>query len=136
MRKFFAVVSLVLLLCVPVLAATPEVWYSTDGKTVWRESKEGREKTNLDPMFVEGADYHEDDDFYWVEVDSAVWVCNVKNRERMPVRILLRKGEKCWYVAVNTRWGRDPGAVRREGQETGGDAGGDGPWERRKPLLA
>ena len=105
MRKFFAVVSLVLLLCVPVLAATPEVWYSTDGRTVWRESKEGREKTNLDPMFVEGADYREDDDFYWVEADSAVWVCNVKNRDRMPVRIPLRKGEKCWYVAVNTRWG-------------------------------
>ena len=94
MRKLLAAVALVLLPCAVALAATPEVWYSTNGRTVWRESKEWRQKVDLTPMFVEGADYSLDDDFYWVKADSAVWVCDIKDQKRMPICIPLREGER------------------------------------------
>lgn len=103
MKKLLALL-LVVLLAFPALAAEPEVWYSTDGRSVWRESKEGRQKTDLNPMFVECADYSQDDDFHWVQAESAVWVCDVKEQKRMPIRIPLREGEKCQYVAVNQKW--------------------------------
>ncbi|MBQ9564989.1 MAG: hypothetical protein IJU98_05320 [Synergistaceae bacterium] len=100
MRKFFVAVALVLLSCAAALAATPEVWYSTDGRTVWRETRKGREKTDLDPMFVEDAEYHPDSELNWVEADSAVWVCET-NRKRALIRVPLREGETCRYAAVN-----------------------------------
>ena len=103
MRKFLALL-LVALLAFPAQAAAPDVWYSTDGSSVWRESREGRQKVDLNPMFVESADYREDDSFHWVNADSAVWICETKNQKRMPVRIPLREGEKCRYVAMNGDW--------------------------------
>ena len=100
MKKSLALL-LVVLLAFPAMAAEPEVWYSTDGRSVWRESKEGRQKVDLNPMFVEGADYSLDDGFHWFEAESSVWVCDTKDQKRMPISIPLREGEKCLYVAVN-----------------------------------
>ena len=100
MKKFLALV-LVALLALPALAAAPEVWYSTDGRAVWRESREGRQKVDLHPMFVEEPAYHEDSDLKWFKADSAVWVCETKNRQSRPIRIPLREGERCLYAAVN-----------------------------------
>jgi len=103
MKKLLALL-LVVFLAFPALAVTPDVWYSTDGRSVWRESKEGRQKVDLNPMFVEGADYSLDDGFHWFEAESSVWVCDTKDQKRMPIRIPLREGERCLYAAVNRRW--------------------------------
>ena len=102
MRKFFAVVSLVLLLGAPALAATPKVWYITDGRTVWRVTGKNRQKTKLNPMFVEDAGwYHPDSELNWVEADGAVWICHTQNQKLQPMRIPLGKGTKCRYAAMN-----------------------------------
>ena len=101
MKKFLALV-LAALLAFPAMAATPKVWYSTDGKTVWREDGKSRKKVNIDPMFVDDAGYHADSELSWFKADSAVWICEEKSRKSKPISIPLRKGEDCDYVSMNS----------------------------------
>ena len=102
MRKFFAVVPLVLLLCAQALAAAQEMQYGTDGRTVWCESEEGRQKVDLTPMPVEEAAYHEGSELRWFQAESVVWICETEDRKHAPIRVQLREGEKCLYAAMNS----------------------------------
>ena len=73
-----------------------------DGRTVWRVTGKNRQKTKLNPMFVEDAGwYHPDSELNWVEADGAVWICHTQNQKLQPMRIPLGKGTQCRYAAMN-----------------------------------
>ncbi|MCR5347274.1 MAG: hypothetical protein K6E38_05795 [Fretibacterium sp.] len=94
MRKFLALLS-VALLAFPAMAATPKVWYDTDGVNVWRGEKNGREMTDIEPNKVFGSDY------CWFVADSAVWLSNLGDNEAAPIWIPLKKGEICQEIEMD-----------------------------------